>query len=170
MAQIDIDKFVLSLRRHFGDDKGIATRLDRVLFSLGLKFVDTPTGGRFERADQPTMLERMLNKEQKPAEWSEEDERRFISLEESLDDYLDYVGEDTSLPKCQRKSTKEKVISISNWLKSLRSQKQWKPTEEQMDALDKIVDYYLAECNDDESVYNPTCKHAQELLEQLKQL
>lgn len=59
MAQIDIDKFVISLRRCFGENKGIATTLDRCLLSLGLKYVDTPTGGRLERVDQPTMLERL---------------------------------------------------------------------------------------------------------------
>ena len=60
MAQIDIDKFVISLRRCFGENKGIATTLDRCLFSLGLKYVDTPTGGRLERVDQPTMLEKIM--------------------------------------------------------------------------------------------------------------
>lgn len=72
MAQIDIDKFVISLRRCFGEDKGIATTLDRCLFSLGLQYVDTPTGGRLERVDQPTMLENIMwgSGEQKPAEIS----------------------------------------------------------------------------------------------------
>lgn len=76
MAQIDIDKFVISLRRCFGENKGIATRLDSCLFSLGLKYVDTPTGGRLERVDQPTMLEKIMwgSGEKKPAEWSDDDE------------------------------------------------------------------------------------------------
>lgn len=60
MAQIDIDKFVISLMRYFGNNKGIVTTLDRCLFSLGLKYVDTPTGGRLERVDQPTMLEKIM--------------------------------------------------------------------------------------------------------------
>lgn len=68
MAQIDIDKFVISLMRYFGNNKGIVTTLDRCLFSLGLKYVDTPTGGRLERVDQPTMLEKIMwgSGEQKP--------------------------------------------------------------------------------------------------------
>lgn len=70
MAQIDIDKFVISLMRYFGNNKGIVTTLDRCLFSLGLKYVDTPMGGRLERVDHPTMLEKIMweSGEQKPTE------------------------------------------------------------------------------------------------------
>ena len=60
--------------------------------------------------------------EQKPTEWSEEDECFFntidalISNEYSLDD--------------------DEKENLSNWLKSLRPQSQWKPSEEQINALD----------------------------------
>lgn len=98
MAQIDIDKFVISFRRCFGEVKGIATTLDRCLFSQGLKYVDTPTGGRLERVDQPTMLE---NQSKNPKslkerigceadctikqEWSEYDEKMLLELSQCCD-------------------------------------------------------------------------------------
>ncbi len=65
MGQIDIDKFVIALRRGVGEDKGLATMLDRCLWSLGLRYVDTPAGGRLERFDRPTWLEKQGEKRSK---------------------------------------------------------------------------------------------------------
>ena len=62
----------------------------------------------------------MIN-EQKPA-WSEEDERILSTLTK----YLEEHGGGIDGWECS---------FLSNWLKSLRPQKQWKPTEEQMGAL-----------------------------------
>ena len=116
MAQIDIDKFVISLRRCFGENKGIATTLDRCLFSLGLKYVDTPTGGRLERVDQPTMLEKIMWEfsKQKPAEWSKEDERDFDVIYGII--YNSCNAEDAS-----------RLIA---WLKSLKDRVQPQPNQE----------------------------------------
>lgn len=58
--------------------------------------------------------------EQKPAEWSEEDE-------DYINDLIKYFSQNERL-----KNTKEDIVI---WLKSLRPQKQWKPNKEQMEAL-----------------------------------
>lgn len=72
---------------------------------------------------------------QKPAEWSEEDEDMLILIEGAFSDYLDYVQEDKSLTKHQTIATKDRLCWCCTWLKSLRPRKQWKPSEEQMEAL-----------------------------------
>ena len=114
MAQIDIDKFVISLRRCFGENKGIATTLDRCLLSLGLKYVDTPTGGRLERVDQPTMLEKIMwgSGERKPAEWSEEDEKHIDSLLKRLE----------GLCRNEFERTRFAINEDQDWLNKLKEQ------------------------------------------------
>ena len=59
-------------------------------------------------------------KEQKSAEWSEEDEK---NLERVTDCIYDFYPD----PVVKYK--------LKDWLKSLRSQPHWKPSEEQMEAL-----------------------------------
>lgn len=59
--------------------------------------------------------------EQKPAEWSEKDSNMLQSI---LDEY--------------KSMTKEK----RDWLKSLHPQKQWKPSEEQMELFKSILEYH----------------------------
>ena len=69
-------------------------------------------------------------KEQKPAEWSEEDE---IGLNDALD----------CVEKARKVAKDENDMGncwyAEKWLKSLRPH--WKPSEEQMEALDKALDY-----------------------------
>jgi len=59
--------------------------------------------------------------EQKPAEWSEEDERMLESI---ISDFA--AGHKSS-------------IGQDKWLKSLKPQNHWKPTKEQMGALNYVV-------------------------------
>lgn len=60
--------------------------------------------------------------EQQPAEWSEEQEKmRRMALE-----CLDHIS-------CESK------IPVVNWLKSLRPQPHWKPSEEQISALERAI-------------------------------
>jgi len=72
-------------------------------------------------------------KEQKPAEWSEEDEAHRKSIISTIE-------------MCMNECSKgAKVIldcyeSDIAWLKSLRPQSQWKPSEEQMEALHHYVE------------------------------
>jgi len=67
-------------------------------------------------------------KEQQPAEWSEEDERNIATIESiingSYEDF-DTVREDYPI----------NAHSLKSWLKSLRPQPHWKPSEEQIEAL-----------------------------------
>jgi len=66
-------------------------------------------------------------------EWSEEDENRINRLIAYFEDKESFTAEDD--------------IVYANWLKSLRPQKQWKPTDEQMNAFDAVL------------VYNPPCSN-----------
>ena len=67
--------------------------------------------------------------EQKPA-WSEEDENRINRLIAYFEDKESFTAEDD--------------IVYANWLKSLRPQKQWKPSEEQMATLEYYMHTLLA--------------------------
>ena len=71
-------------------------------------------------------------KEQKPAEWSEEDQRimqRIQMILEAWDrSYLNVLP--SEVPK------------YIKWLYSLRPQSHWKPSEEQMDALNEAKVHY----------------------------
>lgn len=60
-------------------------------------------------------------KKQKPAEWSEDDNETLTDCMSAIRDAKHFKDED-----------KDELIF---WLKSLRPQKQWKPTDEQMKAL-----------------------------------
>ena len=68
-------------------------------------------------------------KEQKPAEWSEEDEKIRQSL---INDLENAETEDEDV----QRELNEKVA----WLKSLRPRPHWKPSEEQMEALETGIE------------------------------
>lgn len=65
--------------------------------------------------------------EQKPVEWSEEDENRVNRLIAYFEDKESFTAEDD--------------IVYANWLKSLRPRSQWKPSDEQMDALRYVTNF-----------------------------
>ena len=65
--------------------------------------------------------------EQKPAEWSEEDERMFNSA-------LWHVKN-----SCGNGGKNSGEFEVYNWLKSLKDRYAWKPSDEQMDALETAV-------------------------------
>lgn len=90
--------------------------------------------------------------EQKPAEWSEEDEKDMAHIIRILDDCYVYGTHDLS------KTDRENLV---NKLKSLRPS--WKPSEEQMEALHRCVDYLEESDNED-------AEFMESLLEQLKKL
>lgn len=66
--------------------------------------------------------------EQKYSEWSEEDENLLKLSLENLTELKDRFGEEYG-----------KVGDCINWLKSLRPQSRWKPSDEQMDALESAI-------------------------------
>ena len=65
--------------------------------------------------------------EQKAAEWSEEDEEHIKSLLARLEGMC---KKDATFTR-----TRFAVSEDKDWLKSLRPQKQWKPSEDQLEAL-----------------------------------
>ena len=75
-------------------------------------------------------------------EWSEEDEKM-------LSDCIEAVGS---------MSIRSDVETLRGWLKSLHPQSHWKPSKEQMEALERCVDYLEGIDNEDinlmESLYN----------------
>ena len=72
-------------------------------------------------------------KEQKPAEWSEEDEEMLLSAIEYVQTY----------PAHRQ--------SVVNWLKSFRPQPHWKPSEEQMEALMRTITWLVEKGNHTDS-------------------
>jgi len=68
-------------------------------------------------------------------EWSEEDEKMRAAVLQLITD-----SEKENCWNCVYCNDKEIYFSdIISWLKSLRPQKQWKPSEEQMDALNDVI-------------------------------
>jgi hypothetical protein len=89
--------------------------------------------------------------ERKPAEWSEEDE-------DYINDLIKYFSQNERL-----KNTKEDIVI---WLKSLRPQNTWKPSDEQIKAI-RLARAFVT----DDFSENPTLSDVLvELEEQLKKL
>lgn len=96
----------------------------------------------------------MKQKEQKPAEWSEEDEKmRNLAIEwaETMSGQFNFVDMDST-----------DFRKITNWLKSLRPS--WKPSEEQLAVL--LNAEGLMRAND----YKENAKILAEVIEELKKL
>ena len=75
-----------------------------------------------EKKNQEQMLAWLEKKgEQKPAEWSEDDEKMLQNILECLRNGWKKLPTD--------------ILKYESWLKSLRPQSQWKPSEEQIVAL-----------------------------------
>ena len=96
-------------------------------------------------------------KEQKPVEWSEEDEKNIYFLTRLIELYI----KDGRYETGDGTVTKPEIIKM---LKSLRPQKKWKPSEEQMVMLRAVI-------NDPNNAGAEGCQLAlRELYEQLKKL
>lgn len=70
----------------------------------------------------------------KPVEWSEEDEKYMNALIDKLET-LNFYNDSFSIGGYR-------VDIIANWLKSLRPQSHWKPSEEQMETLELVMSDY----------------------------
>ena len=70
--------------------------------------------------------------EQKPTEWNEEDEKKLLCICAWIKDY----------PRIA--DFKDEMYTVANncidWLKSLRPQSQWKPSDKQLEALKEACD------------------------------
>lgn len=77
-------------------------------------------------------------KEQKPAEWSEEDERLRNSCISHIEEELERIRNDkyghSEIISDLKESCRERI----NWLISLRPRSQWKPSEEQIELLKEV--------------------------------
>ena len=82
--------------------------------------------------DAHAWLEELKDRVQPKQEWSEEDCKHLESILIRLDDVIHNTFTDTCY------SVNEDV----NWLKSLRPQKQWKPSDEQIEALEHSLGDY----------------------------
>jgi hypothetical protein len=88
----------------------------------------------FEKgSSQYIWLKSLKDRVQSKQEWSEEDEEILASIEQLMSDTESENGWN-----CVYLSDNDKEVhysTIRNWLKSLRPQNTWKPSEEQMKAL-----------------------------------
>ena len=83
-------------------------------------------------------LLKIANK-QKPTEWSDEDERLRKSCIAHIEDELERIRNDkyghSEIISDLKESCRERI----NWLESLRPQNRWKPSDEQMKALNEAL-------------------------------
>jgi len=116
------------------EDERMLREIKRYIKEQGNKPTGLPNG-TVAVADMLAWLEKQG--EQKPA-WSEEDECRMNNLCHFLEEYGNqYYGH----------LTLQYTIS---WLKSLRPQKQWKPSEEMLEALYRVIHENVMEKSEDE--------------------
>lgn len=78
-----------------------------------------------------TCVKTKKQEEQKPAEWSEEDENMLWNI-------ISIVGESKSI----------QADEMLDWLKSLRPQSHWKPTKAMLDALNWARSEFHPDCAD----------------------
>ena len=78
------------------------------------------------------LINNVAKEEQKPAEWSEEDEIRLKETLGLLDEVEDYLNS-KHLGFCKD------LEYVRNWLKSLRPQPHWKPSKEEIDAFENLL-------------------------------
>jgi len=74
-----------------------------------------------EKKNQEQMIDWLKKQSQQKFEWSEEDEKMFVNIKDSL-----------------RNTNKDYSREI-DWFNSLRHRKQWKPSEKQINALSDVL-------------------------------
>ena len=112
-------------------------------------FLDMFLGTHITPTATPKQLKEWIAwlEKQKHVEWNEEDEHRIEDIIYYLDTAKKHYASTVGLDAC------------IDWLKSLRPQNHWKPSDEQMEELEEVIE--------------SNCFHTlilQELLEQLKKL
>lgn len=70
--------------------------------------------------------------EQKPAEWSTEDLQM-------IDETLYFINEFQKSNRCVDEGDMQNSVTCEKWLKSLKPQPHWKPSEEQMKAVQDAI-------------------------------
>lgn len=95
--------------------------------------------------------------EQKPAEWSEEDKKKIHFLSRLIEFQVkdgEYCFGEGSCTICKQEAME--------MLKSLRSS--WKPSEEQIEALERCVEYLEESDNEDADILAGLCEHLKKLM------
>lgn len=136
-------ELIPELRESVSEDE--RTRRELVKFISDIKSISE--SGRTTwaiRSDDAKMCETFLaylekQKEQKPAEWSEEDEKIIDTIVSVLGQYIDYkavsgTGSEYATPRYSKEIA---------WLKSLRHS--WRPSKEQIDLLRKVYSFIWAD-------------------------
>lgn len=144
-----------------------ASRIQTILKSAGIILLDfvilTQDGGGYtfseDRVIKCEISPENGQETQQPKGWSEDDERMRNNTILSLQSLLDEAINDDFI-----KGVKNEI----SWLKSLRPQTHWKPSEEQMEALEHFVRSWGE--SGTMSPQNPTLCAAESLLNDLKKL
>ena len=142
-ARIEGNKVILE--RKDSEDERIRKELIEFLdelWHLG-KNTNFDRWGKADCAKWIAYLERQ--KEQKPAEWSEEDKQ-------TIRDAINRIGQ---LDHYWNRPTDEKLIER---LKSLRPQSHWKPSEEQMEELLTAIEYLDVDGHEDTTILDSLYK------------
>jgi len=84
-------------------------------------------------------LDSLPNRVQPKQEWSEEDEDNIFNIVGALDVLLQREIEKQH--NGDRNASPKYYSDLQDWLKSLRPDSHWKPSQEQMDALWKLMQY-----------------------------
>ena len=100
--------------------------------------------------------------------WSEEEETRVESLYGWLDTLINYIHHDSVVSLDLRRERMQQVEQLKTWLKSLRPQNTWNPSDEQIKAFEHFVKS-IGESGY-ASPYENNTKLLYSLLEQLKKL
>lgn len=108
-------------------------------------------------------LQSLINIEQKPVEWSDEDEKTIFKMR---DFFIRVLGDKPDFTEDKR--YEEFIEFIDNRLKSLRGRFTWKPSEEQTVALDGICSYIRNKA--DWEISQDMISDLYKLSEQLKKL
>jgi hypothetical protein len=96
--------------------------------------------------------------EQKPAEWNEEDEKMVGNIRSMIEKYaISQSAVDVNGELCDKT-----YIDVDNWLKFLKQRYAWKPSKEQMEALEHFIIHHNGSTN--------YAKDLEELRIQLKKL
>lgn len=96
-------------------------------------------------------------------EWSEEDEERIMELISLLKDAEDYLKEHGNMFSYN-------PMLLINWLKSLRPQTRWKPSDEHVKALNYVVNLMASsESPKENDYYYNVFKDLREQLKKLKE-
>lgn len=129
------------------------------LFCIDGSHYEVPVGAWIIKTPDGCNIPSRFKFIQKPAEWSEEDEKMFDKIYSMLWQY-GYV----SHPDVQLSSND--AVKLINWLKSIKPQIHWKPSEEQMYILEWLTTNVL----DAGAVGKKAKEVLSTLIEQLKSL